>query len=280
MGVPMSFAAPRSVARLSLIAVFASALFALAACGTPRINYQDASVDVLYDSALADLKDGQYTVAAQKFAEVERQHPYSVWARRAMLMSAYANYLGNNYSDAILAADRFIGLHPGNKDVPYAYYLKAICYYEQITDVARDQKMTEDALGALEELVRRFPTTEYARDARLKIDMTNDHLAGRELAIGRYYERRREYVAAINRFRNVVVNYQTTSQVPEALHRLTEAYLALGVKKEAQTAAAVLGYNFPGNEWYQDSYDLLKGQNLQPAEDKGSWISKAWHAVF
>ena len=267
-------------ARLHLIAVFASAMFALAACGKPPINYQEASVDVLYEDALADLNDKQYITAAAKFAEVERQHPYSAWARRAILMSAYSNYMANHYSDAILATERFIGLHPGNKDVPYAYYLKAICYYEQITDIGRDQKMTEDALNALEELVRRFPTTEYARDARLKIDMTKDHLAGKELAIGRYYERRREYVAAINRFRNVIVNYQTTSHVPEALHRLTETYLAMGVKQEAQTAAAVLGYNFPGSEWYQDSYDLLTENKLKPAEDKGSWISKAWHAVF
>jgi len=276
----MPSAASRGSVSSGLMAMLAAAMIALSACSKPQINYQEASVDVLYEDALAELNDKQWTTAALKFAEVERQHPYSAWARRAMLMSAYAYYMGNKYSDSILATERFVGLHPGNKDVPYAYYLKAICYYEQITDVGRDQKMTEDALNSLEELVRRFPTTEYARDARLKIDMTKDHLAGKELAIGRYYERRREYVAAINRFRNVIVNYQTTSHVPEALHRLTETYLAMGVKKEAQTAAAVLGYNFPGSEWYQDSYALLTEAHLEPVEDKKSWISRAWTAVF
>lgn len=266
----------RVIALTSLIL----ATLTLSGCGKPPINYQDASVDVLYSDAQSDLNDQQYLTAAQKFAEVERQHPYSVWARRAILMSAYSYYMANRYSDAILATERFIGLHPGNRDVGYAYYLKAICYYEQITDVGRDQKMTEDALATLEELIRRFPGTEYARDARLKVDLTRDHLAGKELSVGRFYEKRKDYVAAINRFRNVVVNYQTTSHVPEALHRLTEAYLAMGVKSEAQTAAAVLGYNFPGNEWYQDSYALLTEQHLQPKEDKKSWISRAWHAVF
>jgi outer membrane protein assembly factor BamD len=273
-------AASRVSASSGLIAVFVATMLALSACGKPPVNYAEGSVDVLYEDASAELADKQYLTAGAKFAEVERQHPYSAWARRAILMSAYSYYMANHYSDAILATERFIGLHPGNKDVPYAYYLKAICYYEQITDIGRDQKMTEDALNALEETVRRFPATEYARDARLKIDMTKDHLAGKELAVGRYYERRHEYVAAINRFRNVVVNYQTTSHVPEALHRLTEAYLAMGVKQEAQTAAAVLGYNFPGSEWYQDSYDLLAENKLKPAEDKRSWISQAWHAVF
>lgn len=276
----MPSAASRRFVPSGLMAVLAAAMLTLSACGKPPINYQEASVDILYEDALAELNDKQYLTAAAKFAEVERQHPYSAWARRAMLMSAYSYYMANHYSDAILATERFIGLHPGNKDVPYAYYLKAVCYYEQITDVGRDQKMTEDALNSLQELVRRFPTTEYARDARLKIDMTKDHLAGKELAVGRYYERRHKYIAAINRFRNVIVNYQTTSHVPEALHRLTETYLALGVPHEAQTAAAVLGYNFPGSEWYEDSYALLTEKDLQPEEDRKSWISQAWSTVF
>ena len=174
-------------------------------------------------------------------------------------MSAYAFYEANDYDEAIAAAQRFIELHPGNADVPYAYYLVGISYYEQISDVGRDQKMTEQALAAFDELVRRFPDSKYARDAELKADLTRDHLAGKEMSIGRYYLRRGQYVAAINRFRNVVERYQTTTHVPEALHRLTEAYLALGLDEEAQKNAAVLGYNFPSSEWYQDSYALLNG---------------------
>jgi outer membrane protein assembly factor BamD len=261
-------------------AALALLLAGLAACGTKPINYQEASVDVIYNDALKSLNDRSYKLAAAKFEEVERQHPYSVWARRAILMAAYSYYMSNRYSDAIIASERYIGLHPGTPEAAYAYYLKAVCYYEQINDVGRDQKSTEEAEKALDAVVRRFPNTEYARDARLKLDMTRDHLAGKELAVGRYYLKRQQYVAAINRFRQVVEHYQTTSQVPEALHRLTEAYLALGIEREAQTAAAVLGYNYPGSEWYQDSYKLLAQAELQPREDKGSWISRAWNRIF
>ena len=172
-------------------------------------------------------------------------------------MSAYCYYQGNKYSEAILASDRFITLHPGNKDAPYAYYLKAVSLYEQIVDVGRDQRRTEQAMAALSDLIKRFPQTDYARDARLKLDLTRDHLAGKEMSIGRYYLKRGEQVAAITRFRTVIEKYQTTSHVPEALHRLVEAYLSLGVVKEAQTAAAVLGHNYPGSEWYEDSFNLL-----------------------
>ncbi|NWG45727.1 MAG: outer membrane protein assembly factor BamD [Alphaproteobacteria bacterium] len=257
----------------------------LAGCGSssdkpPELAYVEQPVDELYNAALAKAQDGLFLEAAVRFDEVERQHPYSVWARRAMLMSAYSYYQSNKYDEAILAAERFITLHPGNRDVPYAYYLIGICHYERITDVGRDQKATEQALGALDEVVRRFPTSEYARDARLKIDLTRDHLAGKEMEIGRYYLQKNQLIASINRFRTVIERYQTTTHVPEALHRLVEAYLALGVPGEAQTAAAVLGYNFPGSEWYEDSYALLKGRDLEPAENEGSWISKAWRSVF
>jgi outer membrane protein assembly factor BamD len=198
-------------------------------------------------------------------------------------MSAYSYYEASKYNPAILAADRFIQLHPGNKDAPYAYYLKAVSLYEQIVDVGRDQKKTEQATAALTELIRRFPQTEYARDARLKYDLTRDHLAGKEMNIGRYYLTRGQQVAAINRFRTVIEKYQTTSHVPEALHRLVESYLSLGIVKEAQTAAAVLGYNYPGNEWYQDSYALLTTNKLKPEEpaaNEKSWIGSALDAVF
>ena len=188
-------------------------------------------------------------------------------------------YQGNRYAEAIDAADRFIQLHPGNKDVPYAYYLKAVSLYEQVGDVDRDQQKTENALTALQDLIQRFPNTEYARDARLKVDLTRDHLAGKEMTIGRFYLRQGEYLAAINRFRTVIDKYQTTSHTAEALERITEAYMSLGVVKEAQTAAAVLGYNYPGSQWYMDAYTLLTAENVAPMENQESWISKAFKAV-
>ena len=218
--------------------------------------------------------------AARLFDEVERQHPYSQWATRAQLMAAYAHYQALAYDDAIIALDRFIQLHPGSDDIAYAYYMKGLCYYEQITDVGRDQRITQQALDALGEVTRRFPESPYSRDAALKIDLTNDHLAGKEMEIGRYYLRQGHQNAAIGRFRTVIERYQTTSHVPEALHRLTEAYLALGVVDEAQAAAAVLGHNFPGSEWYVDSYALLVDANVRPESSSKSWISRAWASVF
>ncbi len=253
----------------------------MAGCETnEEPEYVERSVEELYNQAMDQLLAGNADEAAKNFDEVERQHPYSVWARKAQLMAAYAYYQVNEYDEAILAAERFLQLHPGNKDAPYAHYLIAISYYEQIADVGRDQKITQQALKALDDVVDRYPESEYARDARLKIDLASDHLAGKEMEIGRYYLKRGEYAAAINRFRNVIESYQTTTHVPEALHRLTEAYLALGVTTEAQTAAAVLGYNYPGSRWYQDSYVLLTGENLEPAEDRDSWISRLWAQVF
>jgi outer membrane protein assembly factor BamD len=225
--------------------------------------YVERPVEELYNEAQDLLETGDPRQAGQAFEEVERQHPYSQWATRAQLMSAYAFYEANNYDEAIAAAERFVELHPGHEDVPYAYYLIGISYYEQISDVGRDQKMTERALEAFDELVRRFPDSRYARDGELKADLARDHLAGKEMSIGRYYLRRGQYLAAINRFRSVVERYQTTTHVPEALHRLTEAYLALGLEQEAQKNAAVLGYNFPSSEWYQDSYALLNGGMAQ-----------------
>jgi outer membrane protein assembly factor BamD len=263
----------------SLLAAFALSLV-LVACGSKEKPYVERPVEDIYNGGMDLLTAGSWGQAAREFDEVERQHPYSAWATKAQLMAAYAHYQNNKYDDAILAAQRFTQLHPGSKDVAYAYYLIAICYYEQITDVGRDQRTTERALAALNEVVRRFPNSEYARDARLKIDLTRDHLAGKEMAIGRYYLERREYVAAINRFRAVVEQYQTTSHVPEALHRLTEAYLALGVVDEAQTAAAVLGYNYPGSDWYLDSYALLGGKDLRPEMKNKSWIGRAWSSLF
>ena len=246
----------------------------------PDAQYLERPIDQIYSDAWKKVRSGDWNNAAKQFAEVERQHPYSVWARRASLMSSFCYYQANKYTEAIAGADAYISLHPGSKEVSYAFYLKAISLYEQIVDVERDQTNTAAALVALQDVVQRFPDTEYARDATLKIDLTLDHLAGKEMEVGRYYLNKGDYIGAINRFRVVVEQYQRTSQIAEALERLTEAYYALGVYKEAQTAAAVLGANYPGSPWYQDAYKLLKGQNLTPEEDKGSWISKAFSGIL
>jgi len=253
------------------------------ACGDSKKEvYIERPVEELYNQAMDKFNDSNYRGATTDFDEVDRQHPYSVWATKAQLMSAYSLYQSQKYDEAVVALDRFIQLHPGNRDTAYAYYLKALCYYIQITDVGRDQKMTEQALKALDEVVRRFPESKYARDARLKIDLTRDHLAGKEMDIGRWYERQGQYLAAINRFRRVVDNFQTTTHVPEALHRLTESYLALGIVDEARTAAAVLGHNYPGSEWYQDSYALLTGIPAGTSEEASSksWMTRIIGSVF
>ena len=220
------------------------------------------TVEDMYNRAAAKMDEGAYKAAAKLFDDVEREFPYSSWATRAQLMAGYAHYRDISYDDALLALDRFIQLHPGDESIDYAYYLKSLCYYEQISDVRRDQKMTELALDSLIQITERFPDTRYARDASLKIDLTLDHLAGKEMEIGRYYLIRNQYQAAINRFQLVVNDYQTTTHVPEALHRLTETYLALGIRPEAEKAAAVLGHNYPSSQWYRDSYTLLTGQVL------------------
>jgi outer membrane protein assembly factor BamD len=236
----------------------AACLLAAACSSDKKDTYVEKPVESLYNSAMNEMLDGGYAKAAKSFDEVERQHPYSVWATKAQLMSAYALYQAGKYDESVVAADRFISLHPGHRDIAYAYYLKALDYYVQIADVARDQKQTQQAMTALSEVVRRFPESKYGRDARLKIDLARDHLAGKEMEIGRYYERQGSYLAAINRFKRVVDDYQTTTHLPEALHRLTECYTALGLSDEAQKVAAVLGYNYPGSDWYGNAYALVK----------------------
>lgn len=256
-------------------------LLAVAGCSRDKEEkYVERDVSTLYNVAGNYLDDKQYRFAAAAFDEVERQHPYSAWARRAQVMSAYAYYMANRYEDAILAAERFLALHPGNKDAVYAHYLVAISYYEQISDVGRDQKMTELALRSLEEVVRRYPGSEYARDARLKIELTQDHLAGKEMEIGRFYQRSKEFLAAAGRFRAVVDRYQTTTHVPEALHRLVESYLALGMVDEAVAAGAVLGENFPGSHWYRYSYAMLHEKKLNVAPTNRSWFGQMWDSIF
>jgi outer membrane protein assembly factor BamD len=214
-------------------------------------------VETLYNRGVDSMNAKKYSAASSQFDLVEQNYPYSTWAVNAQLMQGYAQYLQEHYTDAIGTLDRFIQLHPSHRDVAYAYYLRALSYYEQISDIQRDQKATQQAIGALQEVINRFPDSAYARDSRLKVDLCRDHLAGKEMEIGRYYERQHLYTAAVNRFQRVVDDYQTTNHVAEALHRLTEIYLKLGLVNEARRTASVLGYNYPGNSWYEKSYDDL-----------------------
>jgi outer membrane protein assembly factor BamD len=253
------------------------AALTLSACGAGadlENQYVERPVETIYNSAHEELALGNYILATQEFDEVERQHPYSLWARRAMVMASYSYYLQNKYDEAIATARRFLALYPGNSQASYAYYLIAMSHYERISDVGRDQRTTEFARAALQEVVRRYPDSDYARDARLKIDLTEDNLAGKEMSVGRFYLARREYAAAAIRFRHVIENYGRTSHVPEALHRLTEVYISLGIPSDAQNAAAVLGYNYPNSAWYRDSYRILRQRDLKPVKDQKSWINR------
>jgi outer membrane protein assembly factor BamD len=254
-----------ALSRVLPVVVLAVALVVTSGCARNRgkanrldTAYIARDAETIYTLARQTLDRENYRQAAALFDEVERQHPYSIWARRAQLMSAFSHYAARDYSAAILSAQRFLSLHPGNRDAPYAYYMIAMSYYEQIADVSRDQRVTEQARSAMTELVRRYPNSPYAADARLKLDLINDHLAGKEMEIGRFYARNRQWIAASIRFRKVVDDYQTTSHVPEALFRLVEAYLALGVPEEAQRSAAVLGHNFPGSVWYDRGFRLIQ----------------------
>jgi outer membrane protein assembly factor BamD len=240
----------------------------------------DDPPDRLYNEGLYLLNEKKdFKGAAKKFDELDRQHPYSEWARKSLLMSAYANYESGQYDDAVNAARRYVSLHPGNPDAAYAQYLIGASYFDQIPDITRDQARTERALATLEEVVRKYPSTEYAISAKKKIEVARDQLAAREMMIGRYYLQKRDFIGAINRFKVVVTQYQTTRHVEEALMRLTECYMALGIVQEAQTAAAVLGHNFPDSVWYKDAYKLVKAGGLEPSENKGSWISRAFKTV-
>jgi outer membrane protein assembly factor BamD len=255
----------RSPAKIALLAAVTAVLPFTAGCsmlgggrGPSETGYVARDAESLYLAAKERLDAGDARVAAALFDEVERQHPYSPWARRAQLMSAFSYYTQKNYTKSIETAQRFLSIHPGNKDAPYAYYLIALSYYEQISDVERDQKITEQALAALNDVQRRYPDSQYAADARLKADLVNDHLAGKEMEIGRFYERTGQWLAAQIRFQNVVEDYQTTSHTAEALYRLTETNLALGIPAEAKKYAAVLGANYPGSEWYERAYELIR----------------------
>lgn len=254
-----------------------AALMAFASCSgdneSSAVSAQ-TSPEALYNEARTLVDNAELKDSIKAFEEVERQYPASPWAVNGQVMAAYSNYKLEKYDDAVAALERFVKLYPTHESTPYAYYLIALCYYDQISDVARDQKMTQLAMDSLRDVVRRFPDSEYARDAKIKLDLTTDHLAGKEMQVGRYYVSRDDTLAAINRFRFVVENYQTTSHVPEALHRLVEAYLKMGVKDEAQRYAAVLGHNYPASIWYRDSYKLMTGELPKPekTEDESSWL--------
>ena len=277
-----------SAARLLRIAFVASLALAAAGCSTlESLNpfggekYEtkllpEEPADAIYDQGLARLQKGDGEGAAKKFAELEKQYPFSAHSRKGLIMQTYSQYQGGQYDDAIATAQRYIGLYPSSPEAPYAMYLAAMSYYNQVPDISRDQERAEKSLNLFVSLVEKYPKSEYVEDSKYKIQVTRDQLAGKEMSVGRFYLTRKNYTAAANRFRDVVGKYQTTRHVEEALYRLTEAYLALGIVNEAQTAAAVLGHNYPDSQWYKDAFALLKGGGLQPNEDSGSWISKSF----
>jgi outer membrane protein assembly factor BamD len=270
-----------AAAGLSLTGCASSTLpsFASLFGGDKNVTPPDEPADKLYNEGLTLIEKKEWTEAAKKFEEVDRQHPYSEWGRKSLLMSAFAYYENGKYDETAQAAQRYVTLHPGSADAAYAQFLVASSYYDQIPDVTRDQARTEKAMRALEEVVRKYPETEYAETARQRLAVARDQLAGKEMMVGRYYLDRRNFTGAINRFKAVVTQYQTTRHVEEALMRLTEAYMALGIVQEAQTAAAVLGHNFPDSPWYKDAHKLVQSGGLEPRESKDSWIVRAFKSV-
>ncbi|MCQ8783972.1 outer membrane protein assembly factor BamD [Aurantimonas sp. CSK15Z-1] len=272
----------RAAARLAVGVAVAASIAGLSGCMSDdkdvdvlALAAQTEPADSLYNQGLANLEGGRLTEASKKFEAVDRQHPYSEWARKALVMSAFTNYRRGEYEEAVTASKRYLSLYPGSEDAAYAQYIIGLSYYRQIPDVTRDQKASSRAAAAMQEVVDRYPDSPYAEDAKSKIRIADDQLAGKEMQIGRYYLERREYVAAINRFKNVIDTYPQTRQVEEALARLTEAYYAMGLTQEAQAAASVLGQNFPDSQWYKDSYALLESKGLKPqAGSSTSWFGQ------
>jgi len=263
----------RAAAMLGMVLVAAT----LAGCANDKdVIPPDEPAEKIYNEGLTLMRKGDLDAAAKRFEDLDRTHPYSEWARKALLMDTYVYYEAGKYDEAIAAGKRYLALHPGSTDAPYASYLVASAYFDGIPDITRDQRRTRQALDALDEVIRKYPNTEYAAGAKRKVEVARDQLAGKEMMIGRYYLEQRNYTGAINRFKVVVTQYQTTRQTEEALMRLTEAYMALGIVSEAQTAAAVLGYNYPDSPWYKDAYKLVQAGGNVPQENKASWISQAF----
>jgi outer membrane protein assembly factor BamD len=274
----------RGLARLAALALLVGPLGACSSFsgwfGSDTVQIPEDPADKLYNEGLYLLNTKKdYKAAGKRFEEVDRQHPYSEWARKALLMQAFAYYEGGAYDDAVSAAKRYVSLHPASADAPYAQYIIGSSYFENMPDVTRDQGRTDKAVAALDEVVRKYPNTEYALSAKKKIEVARDQIGGKEMQIGRYYLDKRDYTGAINRFKVVVTKYQTTRHVEEALMRLVECYMALGIAQEAQTAAAVLGHNFPDSVWYKDAFRLVRGGGFEPKENEGSWISKAFKKI-
>lgn len=280
----------KSITRLAVVVTIAALV---AACGNnngrpttggffnrEEVPLENFTAEQIFERGEFELEGGQLTEAAFYFSEIERLYPYSDWARRALIMQAFAHHRDKDYPNSRSAAQRFIDFYPDDDDAAYAQYLLALSYYDQIDEVGRDQGLTFQALQSLREVIERYPDSEYARSSILKFDLAFDHLAGKEMEIGRYYLRRDNFSAAINRFRVVVEDFQTTTHTPEALHRLVEAYLSLGLTDEAQTAGAILGYNYQSTEWYEDSYNLLTGQGLQPNARGNNWLSQVYRQMI
>jgi outer membrane protein assembly factor BamD len=239
----------------------------------------DEPAEAIYDQGLARIARRDWEGAARQFAELEKQYPFSQWSRRGLLMVAYANYEGGKYDEAVTAGNRYVNLYPSTPETPYALYLIGMSMYNQIPDISRDQERAEQAVRVFNDLIQRFPKSEYAEEAKFKLTVARDQLAGKEMSVGRFYLSRKNYTAAVNRFREVLFKYQTTRHAEEALYRLTESYLALGITHEAQTAAAVLGHNFPDSQWYRDAFNLLQKGGVSPQENRGSWISRMFRGV-
>lgn len=272
----------QSFVRTAVAVVLLAGASALAGCSsdTPLEPFVEIPAEQSYNAGIAYMQQGDYRNATKKFEEVDTQHPYSEWARKSLIMTAYTNYSRGNYDEAVNSAKRYVTLYPGSEDAAYAQFIIGQSYFAQIPDVTRDQAITKKAMDSMSELVQRYPESPYAAEAQKKLDIARDQLAGKEMEVGRYYLDRRQYIGAINRFRIVVTDYQTTRHVEEALERLTEAYYSMGVVDEAQTAAAVLGHNYPESRWYKDAYALLQSKGLEPRENSKSWISKAFSAAL
>ncbi|MET4633878.1 outer membrane protein assembly factor BamD [Kaistia defluvii] len=280
---PSTFAAFGRFGSVTLRAAALCALVAVAGCSLTKdddtVDEPDVPAGQMYNQGLTLMQNGKLKAAAKQFEQVDQQHPYTEWARKALIMTAFTNYRLGNYDDAVNASRRYISLYPASPDAGYAQYIIGQSYFKQIPEVTRDQDATKKAIAAMQEVVDKYPTSEYVDDAQKAIVVARDQLAGKEMQVGRYYLERKEYPAAINRFKLVVTDYANTRHVEEALYRLTAAYYAMGIVPEAQTAAAVLGHNFPNSQWYKDAYSLLQTGGVSPSESKGSWISRAFRSV-